>query len=94
MKNKMIWVNVNELIEQSNDFQVISKIKDGNTLWCLTQKDVPIMYQKKMVNTQPFYNVFCLVETDIKMTKFSPIKVHALGVSHRNNTAESYLDSM
>lgn len=90
----MIWINVNELIEKNNEFQIINRIKDGNTVWCLTRKDVPIMYQKKMLNTQPFYNVLCLVETDTKITNFSSIKILALGISHRDKSAESYLTSM
>ncbi len=81
----MIWVKVDELIEKNNDFQMISKLKYGDILWCLIRKGVPMFYQKKELNTPPFCNVFCLFEIHENITESSPIRILAMGIDSTVN---------
>lgn len=63
MNTKMTWVKVAELVAENKNFQVTNMSKGKNNIWCLTEKGIPVMYQKTAINNQPFCNTFCLIET-------------------------------
>ncbi|WP_428656078.1 hypothetical protein [Runella sp.] len=81
MKTEMVWVKVTELIQKNKEFTIVSKIEDGNRLWCLIRKGVPVIYQEELPNTQPFCNVFFLVETHEKISNILQIMAVTSGVN-------------
>ncbi|WP_428663903.1 hypothetical protein [Runella sp.] len=84
MNTKMIWVKVAELVAENKNFQIINMKKGENNVWCLTEKGIPLMYQKTTINNQPFCNTFCLIETTEqgeKINNIFTIKAFISGIS-------------
>ena len=84
MKTVMTWVKVPDLVERNKSFQIIHKAKNGILMWCLVRNSTPVMYQEISSGSQPFFNVYCLIEESIKNTVIinKPyIRAFAAGIS-------------
>lgn len=91
MKTEMVWVKVSELIEKNREFEIIAKTEDGNKLWCLIRNGVPVMYQEELPNTQPFCNVFFLVETHKKNSNVLQIMAVTSGANFSGEVTHNSL---
>ncbi|AEI51728.1 hypothetical protein [Runella slithyformis] len=85
MNTAMTWVKVSDLVKSNKSFQIIHKAKNDILMWCLVRNSNPVMYQEIVSDTQPFVNVYCLVEerkTKSATINKSKIKAVVIGTSH------------